>query len=142
MIARCEATGCALDRNHHGPHARGRGELAMQWYAPPRHPCDCSGCIQLEDREVERLRAGGRLRPGQRMPRGVEKHGGPVSPEQEGGSHAPIRSNGRPDRDGCGVDAGALSGGNGSPTHYDVHDCNGCGPGPKRGVATDARAGA
>lgn len=65
--------GCVHGERHCGPHT-GPGVLPRQWWSdghtwPGHHPQGCHECGRLEDLEVERLRAGGPLRPGQQAPK-------------------------------------------------------------------------
>lgn len=62
---RCPELDCELTEDHHGPHQRG----LRQWHSDVgRHPKRCPGCESLVESEEDRLRAGGELRPGQRVP--------------------------------------------------------------------------
>ena len=73
-MASCPALNCTLDARHHGPHVDASTPLAMHWWNehnawPGHNPHSCAECGAHEDLEVERLAAGGALRPRQTAPK-------------------------------------------------------------------------
>lgn len=96
MLEACIHVACTLEDRHHGAHV---SESGRRWWDPIHYwyghsPSTCAECGADEDREVTRIQAGGKLRPGQFAPKWL-REGRPPPPRRTLGVTRTTRGGGR-----------------------------------------------